>query len=403
MDLVKTAWRNVRRNRRRTRVTVAAMSLALAVMIGYSGLIDGYLRDLENNLLDLELGDLQVFDERYRGDPDLFHRIEDTTWTLALEEQGFRVSPRLLAWGLVAAEESSAGVSFRGVDPDRDARVSDIHQHVAQGAWLDPAAPKEVVVGRALARMLDVGLGDELVVVSQGADGAGAYDLFRVRGVLAAVGDATDRTGVFLLDTTFRELFVVEEGVHQLVMRRPVERALPLAAADVRARAGALDVQTWRELMPTLASMLDSAEAAVFFMFFIIYLAVAILILNAMLMAVFERVREIGVLKALGVGPGSIFALMGLEAMLQAALAVGIGLALGLPLLFYLSEVGVDMMGGENLTVMGVAMDPIWHAQPSLGAVLRPIAMLVGIVGLAVLVPASRAARIDPVTAIHHH
>lgn len=397
------AWRNVWRNRRRTGITVAAMAFALGLMIPYSGLMAGYIRDMERNLVDLEVGDVQVFASGYRDDPDLSRLIDDTHWTLSLEAGGFEVSERLLAWGLVAARESSAGVSFRGIDPASDADVSGINEHLDEGAWLSADHPKEVVIGRTLARMLGASVGDELVVVSQGADGAGAYDLFHVRGILGPVSEATDRTGVFLLADTFRELFVVPQGVHQLIVRRPPGLELDAAATEVRALAGPLDVQTWRELLPILANLLDTAAGAIYILFVIIYLAVAMLILNAMLMAVFERIREIGVLKALGVGPGAIFALMGVEAALQTGLAVVAGLALGLPVLLYLASEGIEMLAFSGTTVMGMSMQPIWHAVASPSSVGGPIAILVAMVAIAAFFPALKAARIDPVDAIHHN
>ncbi|MBW2395439.1 MAG: ABC transporter permease [Deltaproteobacteria bacterium] len=403
MEIWKTAWRNVWRSRRRTLVTVSAMSFALWVMILYSGLLAGYLRDMERGILDLEIGDLQVHAIEYRGDPSLYARIDDPEVLLKqLRSEGFRATPRLLAWGMAAADESSAGVSFRGVDVAADALVSRIHEHVMEGSWLDPADPHGVVLGRRLARMLGVGPGVEIVVLSQGADGATAADLFEVRGVLQSIGDATDRAGVFMNADAFRELFVVPLGAHQIVVRRPPEVALDSAAVAVRGLAPGLDVQTWRELMPTMASLLDSAKGAMLAMFFIVYLAIAVLILNSMLMAVFERIRELGVLKALGVGPAGILGLMLAEAGIVTAISVAAGLAVGLPSLLYLAIYGIELTSVAGLSIMGMAMDPHWRAEMSVGVVLAPVGALVAIVSVAVLYPALKAAWIDPVRAIYH-
>ena len=209
------------------------------------------------------------------------------------------------------------------------------------------------MIGRRLARMLDTGPGGELLVLSQGADGSFAYDLYRVRGVLRGISDATDRTGIFMTTATFRELFVVPTGVHQIIVRRPADTELGSAESVVRGLARDLDVQTWRQLMPTVASMLDSARTAMFAAYFIIYLAIAILILNAMLMAVFERIREIGVLKAIGTGPFQVFALVLAESALQVVLAIVLGVALSIPALAYLTRVGLDMSELGGVAVIG--------------------------------------------------
>jgi ABC-type lipoprotein release transport system permease subunit len=396
------ARRNVWRSRRRTVLTVGAMSLALAVLIGYAGLIEGYIADMERSIVGVEVGDVQVLAAEYRDNPSIETVIEDPEGVLrGLDAAGFPAAPRLLAFGLAAAGDSSAGASFRGVDLERDAKVSAVGTHVLAGRWLEAEDPKGVVVGKRLAHALGVGPGSELLVLSQGMFGSLAYQLFTVRGVLAAISDATDRSGVFMTAEAFRRLMDLEQGVHQIIVRRPPEVALEAAAARVRAIAPATDdVETWRQLSPTLASMLDSARSVVLVAFAIVYLAVAILILNAMLMSVFERVREFGVLKALGAGPFDVLRLIYLESALQAGLAIAIGLALGIPLLLYLARVGIDLAGLAGVSVIGMAMSATMRAEISAAVFAGPLATLVVMTFVAVLYPALKAAWIQPVEAM---
>jgi len=399
------AWRNVWRSRRRSLVTVAAMSLALLVMILYAGLLEGYFRDMERSVLDLEVGDMQLFAADYRDNPSIYTRIEnpDEAVLTPLKQAGYLASARLLAYGLAAAGDSSAGVSFRGVDVEDDARVSRIHEQVAEGRWLDPADTKGVVLGRRLAHTLAVAPGAELVVLSQGADGAMAYDLYTVRGILRSVGDMTDRTGVFMTADALRELLLVPEGVHQIIVRRPPDVELDAAADRVKSLVAQLEVKTWRQLLPTIASMMDATRGVMIAMLVIVYSAVGILILNAMLMAVFERIREFGVLKALGVGPFDVLRLILLETGIQTGIAIGVGLALGIPGILYLSHTGIDLAQFAGISIMGIALDPVWRADISLRVFATPIGVLVLIVGAAVVYPALKAALIRPVDAIHHH
>ncbi len=398
------AWRNVWRNQRRTTDTIGAMTFALFMMILYAGLMDGYLLGMERAILDLEVGDVQIFAGDFRENPSLYTTIDDPEAVLApLVAQGFAASGRVLAFGLVAAGESSAGVSFRGVDVARDATVTRIQEVVAQGRWLDPLDPKGVVLGRRLARMLSVGLGDELVVLTQGSDGAMAYDLYTVRGVLRGIADATDRSGVFMNEAALRELVLVPGGVHQIIVRRPDNVALDLAAEQVAGVARDLDVQTWRQLMPTISSLLESSRGVMIAMYFIIYLAIGMLILNAMLMAVFERIRELGVLKALGVGPFRVLRLILLECGIQTVIALVIGVLLAIPAMVYLSTNGILLAGLAGTSIMGIAMEPVWRAAVSTQVFTTPILILVLIVFAAVLYPALKAATIQPVEAMRHH
>jgi ABC-type lipoprotein release transport system permease subunit len=403
MNVFRMGWRGIWRNRRRTGVTVAATSLGLLTMILYAGLMEGYLRGMEASVLDLEVGDMQVHAGDYRENPSIYTRIQDPEALIApLEAAGLRATGRLLAFGMAASGDASAGVSFRGVDVERDARVSRIHEQLAQGSWLDPAEPQQVVLGRRIARTLAVEPGDELLVLSQGADGSMAYDLYTVRGVLLGVSAATDRTGMFMTQAAFRELFVVPDGVHQIIVRRPADLDLASAAVRVQGLAGALDVRTWRQLLPTVASMMDSARAAIVVMFVIIYVAIGILILNAMLMAVFERVREFGVMKALGVSPFGVLRLILVESAIMTGIAIAIGVGLGVPGLIYLSEVGLNLSSLAGVSIMGLAMDPHWRAVITPDVFRLPIVTLVSIVAVAVVYPAVKASLISPIEAMRY-
>ncbi len=403
MRLLVMAWRNLWRYRRRTLVTVAAMTLALLTMVLYTSLVEGYLRDLERNIVDIELGDVQVFAREYRDNPSIYNRIDNPEQLLVrLREGGFRASARLVGGGLAAAGESSAGALLKGVDVEQDARVSQISEHVERGSWLDPADPGGVVVGNRLARTLGVEPGDELVMLSQAADGSIANDLYTVRGVLRSISDEADRAGVFLTDRAFRSFFVLPDGAHQIIVRRPADRELAVAVAEVRGIAAEFDVQSWRDLVPILASLLDSTRIVIQIVFLIVYVVVAILIINAMLMAVFERIRELGLLKALGVGPGRILALIFIEGGLQTGIAIALALTLSVPGLRYLTEQGLDLSRLGGISFAGMAIDPVWRGVVTPMTVVGPVLTLVLIVSVSVLYPALKAARISPVDAMRH-
>ena len=403
MNITGMAWRNVWRNPRRTTVTVSAMGLALLFATLYSGIVRGYLIGMEANILDRELGDIQVFPTGYRDDPSLHSLIADSEALLArLDAAGFRSSARLLGAGLAAAGDSSGGVSLRGVNVARDATVGKVHEALLAGSWLDPDDPSSVVLGKRLAKTLAVEPGAEIVLLTQGADGSLANDLYKVRGVLRSVGDAVDRTGVFMTEAAFRELLVVPHGAHQIIVRRPDGLPLPDATAAVRALSSGHEVKSWKELMPTMASMLESTQGVMYAMFLIIYVVIGIVLLNAMLMAVFERIRELGVLKALGVRPGQVLRLVYVESVVQLGLAVVGASVLSVPGLYYLSTVGLDLASMSGVTISGIAWDSVLKADTDVATFAGPLVTLVLVVVVAVLYPALKAARIRPVEAMHH-
>ena len=432
MSLLKMAWRNVWRNSRRSAVTILAMTLALLVEVLYAGLVEGMIIGMVDDVTENDLGDIQIFAEGYLTRPSIYEVVPEHEVLLdALDKAEYAATARLFAGGLAASGEASAGVAFIGVDPVRDAKAMSLDDAVGEGKWLDDADPKGVIIGRGLSRTLSASIGSEVIVLSQAADGSVASDLFTVRGVLMSVGAGTDRGAILMTETTFRELMVFPEGAHKIIVRKPRDVELDAAAAVVRhivdppdedeaavvpgsadaappdagvaeADGPGLDVMTWKEISPFLATWVESVSGVIVVVYLIIYMAVAILILNAMLMAVFERIREFGVLKAIGYGPTRVLAMMLMEGMLQAAIATVAGLLLAAPAMWYLQVHGIDVGVLGGVRMVGMSMPAVWRGYYTIGTVQTPVIMLFVIVFLAVIYPALKAAWIKPVQAMHH-
>ncbi len=405
MHLVSMAYRNLTRKWHRTLVTTGAMAFAGFMMIFYSALMEGLLEMTERNAVGMNLGDIQIHAEGYRLDPDLYNRIQDPEALLAkLRARGFTASGRLFGFGLAAAGSASAGIQMRGIDLEQERTVTQVDRHIQEGAWLDPGDPLGVVIGRKLARTLGVRTGDEIIVVSQASDGSIANELYRVRGILKAIGEGVDRTGLFMVDWAFRDLMVLPTGVHEIVAMRE-DRAHDLEAATLRVKALApgLDVMNWRQLQPVISNVLDISKGSLIFVLLIVYAAIAMVVLNAMLMSVFERIREFGIMKAIGVSPWRLAALIYIEAMAQAAVAGVLAVAVGVPVSYYFQAHGIDLSAWSSTgTIGGVALDPIWHSRLTAWAAGVPLLYLFGVAALAVIYPTIKAAVIQPIKAIHY-
>ncbi len=405
MNMWKIGVRSIGRNRRRTFVTTTAMAFGGAVMIFYAALLAGFKDTMERNALLMEMGELQVHAEGYRRDPDLYKRIAQPEQMVSkLEGLGLKAAPRLFGTGLAAAGASSAGVQIRGVSVAKERQVTGLHNHLMLGAWLDPSDPSGVVLGKKLARTLNVKLSEEVVVVSQAADGSMANELFRVRGILNAVGDRLDRGGFFITEGAFRALLVVPEGAHEIAAVR-VDRNMNLANVTEAATGVALGLETksWRQLNPVMAQMMDTSLVAQAFMLFITYLAVAMVVLNATLMSVFERIREFGVMKALGVSPFGIAQVVFFEVMAQGVIAMCGAVAAGWSISKYFEVYGIDLSSlSSGASLMGVAFDPIWYTRVTTEGVVLPALSLLLVVLLAAIYPGAKAAVIAPAEAMHH-
>jgi len=406
MKILSIASRNVIRNWRRTLVTTLAMGFAGFIMILFASLTEGLLYTSERNAVAMNLGDMQIHAEGYRDDPDLYKRIDNAADLVRkLQQAGFHAAQRVYGFGLAAAGSTSAGVQLRGIDLTNEATVTQIHKHVMQGNWLADTDPKSVVIGKKLGRTLNVKPGDEVVIIGQAADGSMANDLYTVRGILKSIGEEVDRAGFFMVERAFRELMVLPQGAHEITVMRPDRsRDLESATAQVAALAPGYETMHWRRLRPVIARILDLADAQTIVMVLITYVAVAMIVLNAMLMSVFERIRELGVMKAIGVTPWQLFLLVYAETMVQVTVASIIALSSGWSVARYFQNNGIDLSAIAGSTSFGgVAIDPIWYAYVTKEAVIIPIVFLFIIAAAAVIYPAIKAAVIRPVKAIYYH
>ncbi len=409
MNLIILACRNVGRNRYRTAITIFAIGFAGAVMLFYSTLMVGLRSTMENNLVGMNIGKIQIHANRYRENPDIYTRISEVPQLLdRLEANGFHAAPRLYDVGLAAFGDQSSGVMLRGIDLVREPNITRLHHHLQSGFWLDAADPSGVVIGAKLSRALSVAVGGEIVLISQAADGSMANDLYRVRGILKATSEEIDRLGVFMDQQRFRAFLSLEEGAHEIAVI-PKEDTIDLDQATKTVAAllppSGLEVKNWRELQPAIARVLRMNQVAFFIILLLAYVAVALTALNAMLMSVFERIPEIGMMKAVGVTPGQIIQLTFIEAMMKTIAALVFTVGIGAPLTLYFQQHGIDLSGFmmKGMTISGVAFEPIIYPKITLSALFTPLFVLVAVVILAVIYPSVKGAIIQPVEAMHHN
>jgi len=405
MNVVKLAARNVIRSWHRTVVITLAMAFAGFIMILFASLMEGMLRASERNAVTMDVADIQIHAHGYRDDPDLYTRIDNPdTIVTALREAGFPAAPRLYAFALAASGSASAGVHLRGIDVALEQNVTQIHRHIMVGKWLEPDDPHGVVIGKKLARTLGTAIGGEVVIVGQASDGSMANDLYHVRGILKSVGDEIDRGAFFMAERAFREIMTLYEGAHEIAVMRPGRQGdLDIATEKVAELAPRYEVLNWRQLRPLIARILDMGDTQLIVMILITYVAVAMVVLNAMLMGVFERIHEFGIMKAIGVTPRQIVMLIYAETLLQTVCASFLALTAGWFVAGHFQRHGIDLSrtaGGASFG--GVAIDPIWYAHVTTEALMMPIIFLIVIAMLAVIYPAAKAALIEPVKAIHY-
>lgn len=469
--LLCIAWRNLGRNRRRSLITGGGIALGVGMCIASFGVMDGMSSDMIRSITDVQLGHVQVHEPGFSARPKLelaFDQEAARTKTLEGAAGVEGASPRVLAWALADTGSKSAGVQLMGVNPLREARVTQLDRRLNWGSYLPeaptpwpaakalsaeekeldqeltdrevaaaereiegldtegvdaagetrdvaadtkalvqrvapkPSAPPPLLLGDKLARKLHVEPGSRVSLMTQDSGGDPVSVEFRVIGILHTGDSALDANRAVANLTDVQRMLRLEDRAHELAVRL----VDPGAAAEVAATLARdpnlqrLEVKTWKELRPDVMAMVQTNSALTAMMVAIIFAVAAIGVADTIMMAVFERRRELGVLKAIGMRPASIMGLITIETFLLGLSASLVGVILGVGVDLYLSRVGIPLTSLSDFSMAGASIPPVIHATLTVQGVVLPFVMMLAMALVSALWPASAAARVEPVLAM---
>ena len=407
MNLGLFALRNLGRSRLRTGLQVGGVGLITAIMLVWGCLNTGLGDLLTRSATDLDVGELQLHAAGYVNSPDLYTTMPYTeAWQQKLNAAGLAAAPRLYGFALAAIGKQSTGVQIRAVDLDAEPKVTEIDRHISKGKWLEHSSPQDVVIGRVLARRLHVKIGQELVLLTQAADGAAANALFRVRGVLLPASNDIDERGIYMSLAAFQQYYHLERGVHEVALKRisigdPLEKVRQRLSRVAPTLGPSVEVLTWRQVKPVLAKMLDILSISSKFIFCFVYLSLGGLIINIGFMSIYNRLSEFGTMTALGMTPRQILALILAESSWLGLFNSITAWVIGIPVALILSRYGLDLRWFfDHWAMAGITMQPILYARLGWGEMLTPVAVMFLSLNLFSLYPGLDAARMQPSQAL---
>ena len=404
MKIIEVSWRNLWRNRTRTNVTIAAVALCIAILIIFQSMIVGLIEKAVFNTTNLVIGEVQIHANGYLNDKSLYKDLKNTEKIKSIaKKNNIGLVERSYGFGLISSGTKSAGTQFWGVNPESELMHFDFAKHINQGTFLNSSSSNKIVLGNKLALSLAAEVGTELVVFVQGADGSLGNDLFYVSGILKNVADNIDRSAAIILENDFNILFSSNNMIHEIALNSKgnfeAEELQNLMSAEIKD----VEIDTWKQLMPTIALMTEKMSVFMRTLFSLIFtIAAGLGVMNTMIMSTYDRMKEFGIIRAIGATPWTIIKQVSLEAIILTFIASIIGTIVGLSAALYFQKYGFDVSGQGNFSFGGVVMDPIWKASVSLGIILLPIGLMMLTSILSSLYPASIAARIKPVEAIHY-
>ena len=414
--LFSLAWRNVWRQARRSLLTAFAMAVALSFCCAMYTLINGASDLIFGLMVEQQMGHVQVYHNDYRAKQSLYDTIpagDDVLKTIQGQEDTYIASGRIKGFGLVGGDTKSSGAAMIGVYPDDEQRLTPILRQLVTGSYLDSAPSHQAVIGVELAQKLKVGVGDELLLIGQGADGSVANDLYTVQGTVKTGNVALDKAGVYMHATDLQEFLVLEGQLHEILALTKDKQDIEPYVLSVKTTlqdAGLMkdsedevfNVEPWWVTDKQTFDILNVQSAAIDMMTYLILFVAGFGILNTMMMSVFERTRELGILRALGISRSRMVLMIMCESVVLAALACAIGVVLGIGMGSYLEIYGLDFStgSGEGFSMMGVVFDPVFYGEMRPADFMKPTIAVFIISGLASLWPALRAAYLRPVEAL---
>ncbi len=401
--LLTLSWRNLWRNHRRTTIMLGAISVGVWAMLFMTALMRGMVDDMLHQGIRNLPGHIQIQHPAYADDPSVVNSIAAPTGELlaTLERSGAeRWTTRIRVPAVIASERESRGINLVGIDVEAEAAFSGIPDRIAEGRFLDSNRDDGIVLGARLAQLLETRLGKRVVVMSQDPQNNLSERGFRIVGIYRAETPSGEELNVYAARDTLQQLLNIEGRVSQIVLLGRNYRDIePLYRRVRQGTPAELSTRPWYEIDNYLAAMSNMMDGFVLVWVIIIFLALSFGLVNTLVMAIFERVREIGLIQALGMRPALIVYQILLESLLL--LLIGLAVGNGLALLTVLPlESGLDIsIVAEGMAMMGAGS--VLYPNLTLYDTLLANAVVIILGILTSILPAWRAARLDPVRALN--
>ncbi|WP_370978333.1 ABC transporter permease [Agaribacterium sp. ZY112] len=405
---LQLAWRNLWRNKRRTAIMLAAISVGVWAMIFMSSLMRGMLQDSLQRSINALPGHVQIHHPDFRLDPSVDARFNEPSEALS---QQFS-SPLIKHWlkrinlpAVLASERETRGVQLLGIEPNNEQHsLSEVR--LVEGRMLNDADDMALVIGQALAQRLDTRVGKRVVLMSQGADGELAERGIRIVGIYKSELGAQDERVIYLGYTAAQRFLKMPAQLTEIAFFADQNDDTDLLLAKVKSlykqsasKNAALEILAWYDIDAYMASMMGMLDAMILVWILVVFTAMGFGLANTLLMAIFERIRELGLMMALGMPRQLVLLQIMFETCLMLLLGLLIGNSFALLSVAWTSS-GIDLSSvAEAMAVAGVG-SRLYPALSLADLVAANIVVLV--LGLLTsILPAWRASHYDPVKALN--
>jgi ABC-type lipoprotein release transport system permease subunit len=356
------AWRNLWRNKQRTLITMGSVFFAVILVLFTRSMQHGTYNHMIENTVRLSTGYLQVQHQDFREKQSLeqsFTYSDSLVRIVDAIEQTTLAVPRIESFALVSSGDKSSGAAVIGIDPDRENEMNGLKQLIDSGAYLQQGG-RGALVPAGLAERLAVGVGDTLVMISQGYHGVSAAGAYPVSGILDLPNPDMNRGVVYLPLSEAQWFYGMHDRITSLAVMIGHPRELDHVAETLQQRLAApFTVVTWRELMPELLQAIQVDNAGGLIMLAILYVVIGFGMFGTVMMMAAERKREFSVLSAVGTKKKVLSMSVALETVTIAALGTLIGVGVSLPVLLYMHANPIELTGNAAAMMAEYGYQPL--------------------------------------------
>lgn len=405
--MLKIAFRNIFRQKRRSVLTALSMFGGFVLAAFFIGWSDGTYSNIINMFTRNQSGHIQIHQKDYLDRPSLYKTVDHLPAIEKMIQDIKQVdswAPRLYSAGLASAGDKTAAVRIIGIDPAKEIQTTRFHKKVIQGKVFAHDAANQAIIGKGLAKLLHTKVGDEVIIVSQGADGSIANDRYSVTGILDSGDELGDRMAFYLPMPAAWELLVMEGRVHEIAVTvhslgdvQPVNEKISAALKDLDKN---LASEPWQIFARSFYMAMKADKEGMYIMLVVIVLVVAVGVLNTVLMSVLERRREYGVLKAVGTRPGQIVKMVLTEVNILGIICIALGTVAGLFINYLASVYGYTLP--EPITYGGMQFQTML-AEVNARSFIIPAVTVLAVATLVSIIPALKAAKTDPARSMRVH
>lgn len=400
--LFTISWRNIWRNPGRSGVLLAAIIAGLWAGIFLSAISNGFIEQRFERLIEQEISHLQIHHPEFRTERDpamVIPGYESILNRLNQNEDIYSYTARVLADGMIQSPATTSGVQVWGIDPETEEQTTAIRENIVEGEYLDAEARNPVVIGHRLAEKLNSEIGNRIVLTFQDVNNELVSASFTIVGLFRATSKAQEQSMVYTHADLMSEYIAGEPIAHEIaVLMNDVVNA-PSLAESLSNEFPDIEALTWSELSPELRYLSEVGNMATYIVMIVILLALAFGILNTMLMAIYERTHELGMLLAIGMNKGKVFSMITIECLLITLTGAVAGTGLSMLTIWFFEENGLNMeMFGEGLAEFGydAIVYPVMYGDAYVG--ITALVIMTAI--LSAFYPAYKALKLQPAEAV---